>query len=132
MIENNLLAISNVIFKNKKDWSKVTSEQKEQFFFIFNRLFSKKYPNISFLLNDKLVDKESSMELWFEFMKNEPYPQWFWSKPQSKILNESLSDKEYELLIKHFGIKNDELNFLIKHHNQEIIEELNYLKKLTK
>lgn len=132
MIENNLLAISNVIFKNKKDWSKVTKDQKEQFFFIFNRLFAKKYPNLSILLNEKIIDKEAAMDLWFEFMKNEPYPQWFWSKPKLKTSNDSISDKDYELLIKHTGLKNDELNFLIKHHNQEIIEELNYLKKLTK
>ena len=132
MIANNLLAISNVIFKNKKDWSKVTKEQKDQFFFIFNRLFAKKHPNLSLLLNDKMVDKELSMDLWFEFMKNKPYPQWFWSKPDLKKSDDCISDKDYELLMKHFDIKNDELNFLIKHHNQEIIEELNYLKKLTK
>ena len=36
MIDNNILAISNVMFRDKKDWSKVTDEQKEQFFFIFN------------------------------------------------------------------------------------------------
>ena len=132
MIENNLLAISNVVFKNKKDWSKVTTDQKEQFFFIFNRLFAKKYSDLSFLLNDKLVDKESSMDLWFEFVRNQPYPQWFWSKPQLKKTEDEISEKDCELLMKHLDIKFDELYFLIKHHNKELIEELNYLKKLTK
>ena len=33
------IAISNVMFRNKEDWSKVSDDQKDQFFFIFNRYF---------------------------------------------------------------------------------------------
>ena len=39
MIENNILALSNAMFRNKT-WGDVKDEQKEQFFFIFNRYFS--------------------------------------------------------------------------------------------
>ena len=132
MIENNILAISNVIFKNKSLWKDVTTEQKEQFFFIFNRFFSKKYPHQSLLLNNKNTNKEVGMDIWFEFMKNKPYPQWFWSKPNLKKTNGDINDKDYDLLLKHIDIKSDELNFLIKHHKNELIEELDYLKKLSK
>lgn len=130
MIENNILAISKVMFTNKNDWKKVTVEQKEQFFFIFNRYFSKKYPDLSSLLNDGNQEKVVGMDLWFEFMKDKSYPQWFWSKATKN--SEEFSDKETSQLLQHLDINEQELNFLIKHYKQEIIEELDYLKKLSK
>jgi hypothetical protein len=132
MIDNNILAISNVMFRDKKDWSKVTDEQKEQFFFIFNRYFSKKYSMESQLLNDKDIDKIIGMDLWFEFMKTQPYPKWFWSKAKEEKTKGDISEKEFKRLLSHLQIKSEELDFLIKHHKDEIIEELEYLKKLDK
>jgi len=133
MIENNILAISNEMFKNKADWTKVTKDQKEQFFFIFNRYFSKMYPTKAQQLNNKLIDKSTGMDLWFEFMKTKPYPQWFWGKKSSDSKSkEEFSDKEIDLLSKSFDLKNEEIDFLIKHHKDEIIEELKYLKSLNK
>lgn len=132
MIENNVLAISNAMFKNKKDWEKVSDEQKEQFSFIFNRYFSKKYPELCFLLNHKETNKVTSMNLWFEFMKNKPYPQWFWSKPKSEDPKTELTDKDIIELQKKLDFKREEIDFIIKHHKEEIIEELEYLKKSTK
>jgi hypothetical protein len=129
MIDNNILSISNALLKEKKDWEKVNSEQKKQFFFIFNRFFSKKYLDFSFLLNHNLTDKEVSMDLWYEFMKNKPYPKWFWSKSEIESTSE-LSDNDYNLLLKNLEIKKDELDFLIKNHNKEILEELTYFKKI--
>jgi hypothetical protein len=132
MIENNILAISNKMFKDKKDWVKVTDSQKEQFFFIFNRYFSKKHSDKSFLLNDKSVNKTVGMDLWYEYFKNKPYPQWFWSKSPKKQNDEDLTDKDFNNLREHLDVGEQELNFLLKHHHDEIIEELQYLKKLTK
>ncbi len=51
--------VANAIFKFKNDWiytndrKKVSDEDKEKFFFIFNRYFSKKYPQKAQLLNLK-------------------------------------------------------------------------------
>ena len=56
-IDNNILAISNVIFKDRDNWKWVTEEQKEQFAFIFNRFFSKKFPQHALCLNLKEQDK---------------------------------------------------------------------------
>lgn len=132
MIENNILSISNTLFKDRKEYSKVTDSQKEQFFFIFNRYFSKKHLGKSFMLNDKTLNKSIGMDLWFEYFKNKPYPQWFWSKSSKKQGDESLTDKDLNILKEHLDIGEQELNFLLKHHYDEIIEELQYLKKLTK
>ena len=132
MIENNILAISNVMFRNKEDWSKVSDDQKDQFFFIFNRYFSKKYPIESQLLNSKSIDKTIGMDLWFHFMKSKPYPKWFWSKSTEKSEKEEFNEKELLMLRQYLDIKSEELDFLIKHHKDEIIEELEYLKKSNK
>ena len=132
MIDNNILAISNVMFRDKKDWCKLTNDQKDQFFFIFNRYFSKKYPMEAQLLNNKDIDKSLGMDLWFEFMKNQPYPKWFWSKPKEEKSKGDISQQEIKRLLNHLQIKSEELDFLIKHHKDEIIEELEYLKKLDK
>ena len=132
MIDNNILAVSNVMFKDKKDWNKVSLDQKEQFFFIFNRYFSKRHLDKSFLLNHKDIDKSTSMELWFEYYKDKSYPKWFWSKSPKQESNETISEKDLLLLKKHLDLGDNELSFLIKHHRAEIIEEIEYLKKLTK
>lgn len=132
MIENNILAISNVMFRNKEDWSKVSDDQKDQFFFIFNRYFSKKYPMESQLLNSKSIDKTIGMDLWFNFMKSKPYPKWFWSKSKEEKSKSDISAQEIKRLLIHLQIKSEELDFLIKHHKDEIIEELEYLKKIDK
>jgi hypothetical protein len=132
MIDNNILAISNVMFRDKKDWSKVSDEQKDQFFFIFNRYFSKRYPMESQFLNDKNIDKSIAMDLWFEFMKTQPYPKWFWSKSTEKSEKGEFNEKELSMLRQYLDIKSEELDFLIKHHKDEVIEELEYLKKSNK
>ena len=78
--------VANAIFKFKNNWvynpkgDVITNDDKEKFFFIFNRYFSKIYPDKAQLLNLKNIDKVMAMDIWFHFMKSEPYPQNFWSK----------------------------------------------------
>jgi|LakMenE01Jun11ns_1017448.scaffolds.fasta_scaffold9567502_2 hypothetical protein len=126
-IENNLLEISKCIFQNKNNWKFVTSEQKEQFFFIFNRMFSKKYPYHSQLLNDKSINKSVGMDLWFEFFKSQPYPQWFWSK--SAKTNKSDSNEKFELEIKKiFDLKEQEFEFLVNNFPEQMQSEIDNIK----
>ena len=48
-----------------------------------NYLFlDKKYPENSQLLNLKVIDKVSSLNLWYNFMLDKPFPKWFWSKSE--------------------------------------------------
>jgi hypothetical protein len=129
-IDDNLLAITNTIFKNKSDWKWVTDEQKEAYFFIINRMMSKKYPIKAQLFNIKNIDKVSSMNLWYQFMLDKPYPKWFWSK--SKKENSSISEKDFKLLISKLKIKDLDLHYLIEKHFDFIKEELNYYKNLEK
>ena len=131
-----IIDVANAIFKFKNDWiytndkKKVNDEDKEKFFFIFNRYFSKKYPQKAQLLNLKTIDKATAMDLWFHFMKTQPYPDWFWSKSPKQ--EKDMPEKEYKQLLRHFSIKESDLDYLIDRCPDFIKEEQAYLKKLEK
>ena len=54
-----LIDVANAMFTNKRNWVNISDEDKEKFFFIFNRYFSKKYTKKSQLLNNKNVNKST-------------------------------------------------------------------------
>jgi hypothetical protein len=111
-------------------WDKITVEEKEKNFFIFNRYFSKVYPEQAQLLNLKNIDKVVGMELWYQFMKNEPYPSYFWSKSE-KSDKPILAPKDYKMLLVSLKVKPDDLDYLIEKHFDFVKEELSYLKKVN-
>jgi hypothetical protein len=132
IIENNILAISKVIFRDKENWKFVTTEQKEQFSFIFTRFFAKKFPQHSLCLNLKEVDKSVVMDMWFHHMNGRPYPNWFWSK-SPKFSKTDLEDKDFKLLMKKLNLnKEDDLVYLVEHFPDIIDEELKWYKKKEK
>lgn len=114
----------------KGSWDKITVEEKEKNFFIFNRYFSKMYPEQAQLLNLKNIDKVVGMELWYQFMKTEPYPDWFWSKSE-KSDKPILAPKDYKMLLVSLKVKPDDLDYLIEKHFDFVKEELSYLKKVN-
>jgi len=128
-IEDNLLAITNAMFKTKSDWQYVTDEQKEKWFFIINRNFAKKYPEKSQLFNLKTINKVTSLDIWYSFMNDKPYPNWFWSKTPSNEKTK-ISNTDFLSLKRRFNIKDSDLDFLIEKQFDFIKEELTYLKKL--
>jgi len=114
----------------KGSWEKITVEEKEKNFFIFNRYFSKRYPEQAQLLNLKNIDKVVGMELWYQFMKTEPYPDWFWSKSE-KSDKPILAPKDYRMLLVSLKVKPDDLDYLIEKHFDFVKDELSYLKKVN-
>lgn len=132
MIEDNILSISKAMFQNRGDWKFVTQEMKEKYFFIFNRYFSKKYPKMAQLLNDKNINKSISLDLWFNFMIDKTYPKWFWSKSQEKKI-ESMSKGDFELLMEKLHLnKKEDLEYLIQNSPDIVEEELKFYKKQQK
>ena len=127
-IEDNLMGIFKVMFQNRNNWKHVTNDQKQKYFFIFNRFLSKKYPYQSQLLNMKSINKSIGLDLWFYFMEGKPYPKWFWSKSQKS--EQILSDDDFKILFKKFNLdKKEDLNFLAKNYPSLIEEELKIHKK---
>lgn len=124
-----LIDVFNAMIK-RGNWSAITEEDKNKNFFIFNRYFSKRYPEQAQLLNLKNIDKVVGMELWHQFMKNEPYPKFFFSKSDTKD-KYVLTKKEYKMLLVSLKVKPDDLDYLIEKHFDFVKEELSYLKKVN-
>ena len=126
-----LKLVGNAMFYKKREWVNVPDEEKESCFFIFNRYFAKKYPEMSQLLNLKTINKVTAMNLWYEFMLDKPYPNWFWSK-SDKTEKSVIGDKDYKLLLQKLKIKDLDLDYLIMKHFEFIKEELKYYKSIEK
>jgi len=123
-----LIDVANAMFRNKKDWKNITDLDKEKFFFIFNRYFSKLYTTKSQLLNNKNVDKSTSLDLWYYFMLDKPYPNWFWSK-SPKFEKTDLPDSDFKLLFLKLGLnKEEDLVYLLENYPDIIQEELKFYK----
>jgi hypothetical protein len=123
--------VANALFTNKDKWSTISDEDKEKFFFIFNRYFAKKYPEQAQLLNLKNIDKVSAFDTWYYFMLRKPYPSWFWSKSE-KSGKSDISEKDYKLILQKLKIKNLDLDYLIDNHLDFVKEELKYYKQIEK
>lgn len=126
-----LLKVAKAMFQNRKDWVRISDEEKIECFFIFNRYLSKKYPDKSHLLNDKLQDKVAAMNLWFYFMETQPYPKWFWSKSK-KDEKPEYTEKEINELLFNIGVTKQELDLLIQYYPDLIKEEIKYYKDVAK
>lgn len=124
-----LIEVVNTLVKNKKNWVNILDDDKEQFFFIINRLLSKKYPEKAQLLNHKNIDKVTALDTWYYFLMDKPYPNWFWSK-SNKESKKEINKTDYKLLLEKLKIKDIDLDFLIENNIDFIKEELSYLKKI--
>lgn len=127
-----LIDIANAFFKNKNDWKSISSEDKDKFSFIFNRYFSKKYPQYSILLNSKNQDKSVILDMWFELLKSErTYPNWFWSKSKKEV--STIDDKDIKLLMSKIKLdKESDLLYLVDKYPDLIKQELDFYKKVGK
>jgi hypothetical protein len=121
-----LIDIANAMFRNKKDWIRINDDDKIKYFFIFNRYFSKMYPEKAQLLNLKNINKVSSMDLWYYYMFNKPYPNWFWSKGTKE--KPIIPEKDFKLLMRKLNLKDLDVEYLIENHFDFIKEELKYFK----
>ena len=127
----NIIDVANAMF-GRADWSKIEDLDKETFFFIFNRYFSKKYPNESQLLNLKTIDKVVGMNLLYHFMKGKPYPTWFWSKGEKVDKKSEISESEFKSLLVYLKLKREDIEYLINNFPDFIKSELKYIKDFEK
>lgn len=105
-----------IIFENKSQWGKVSNEDKEKLFFIFNRLMSYDFPEMSQSLNHKNISTIAGMDAWFYFLMNKKY-KWKWKDKKQSI---------EETIKKDSGLSTFELN-LVKTYYKEDYEK--FIKK---
>lgn len=139
IIDDNPLAVFNTMIKNRNEYQFVTNEQKDKYFFIINRNMSKKYPYLAQLINDKTINKSAGMDLWFNFISsrkwttdNGSYPKWFWSKSDKPTDKPEVTEKENNILLQKFDIKQEELDLIISNYPDEFKEELKYIRDTQK
>ncbi len=117
-----LTDIYNSLFFKRASYKEIPIEDKEKNFFIINRLLSKEYPKQANLLNNKIVDKGLSLDIWFFFLKDKKTPRNFWNK--SKKLKEELPKKESDFLKDNYHLTTDDISFLNKYYPKQIKELL--------
>jgi hypothetical protein len=125
--------IVDFIFKNRNNYYKLTDEDKKKFFFIINRKFAAKYPLQADFFNSKFIDKDSALDVWYNyFNKMSNIPSWYWTKTE-KIKNNKFTNKEVELFKKYNEYFSDkDLDFIFKYFEDEVRDELKILKKYEK
>jgi hypothetical protein len=121
-VDNNILAVTNALFKDRSIWTHVTRQQKEEFFFIVNRLLSRRFPAQATALNNRYVDKAAGMDAWFAFFEGKPYPSWMWAKKQK------VSEEDREIAQEH-QICQADMELLRTLYPEEIKEEKSYIQK---
>lgn len=130
--------IVDFIFKNKDNYEKLSDDDKEKFFFIINRKFTRGFPLHSQFFNKKYIDKSSALDMWYYFFikkRVQGVPSWYWSKKQEPIKKPSTvkySKIEIEFLIKYFEITEDDIEYLMKYHPEQIDEEVKKFRKFNK
>lgn len=136
---SNLKNVVNVLVKDRKNYRSLTNKEKEDNFFIINRLLSKKYPIFANKLNLKNIDKSLSLDMWFIYLGGEikkgnikyDFWNWFWSKGKKEKTND-LSDKDNKYYMDRLNVNQEDLNFLLSFYEEDVKEEIKYFKKLDK
>ena len=126
-----LIDVTNALFKDKSNWNRISDDEKEKNFFIINRFMSKKFPEKSKLLNDKLINKVSAMDTWFIFMLSQPYPTWFWSKSETKK-DKKFTEEEILYISKEFDIELKDIPIILKYYYQSIEDEIVFFRNSKK
>ena len=127
-----LIDVVNAMFKDRKKWITITDDDKVKFFFIITRYMSKKYPDKSQLLNNKLINSVSAMDTWFIFASSIPYPKWFWSKSASSKIKPDISDDEIFHLANEYNMKKEDVEMLLRLYPEVVKDEVKYYRDAQK
>lgn len=126
-------ATVKALFENKKDYEEFTIEDKEKNFFIVNRFMAKKYPMMCQELNHKNMPKDVCLDIWFNYLKPQKTPFWFWkSSKKEAIWPNGFKDSEAKVLMKRYAIDRDSMKMLMQNYKEEVKENLKYLEDLEK
>ena len=131
--ESPIKIVGDALFKNKDDWFNISDETKSLALFVFNQRLSKYYPKQAQLLNNKNVNKASAMDAWFYLLLKTRYIPTLWSRSTGKKKEkEIISKKDKEFLKTKLDIHEDDLEYLITNHLDEVLDELKWYKEQQK
>lgn len=132
---HSMIQVGDYLFKQKNKYDELTNEDKETFFFIMNRKFARQYPKHAQFFNNKIVDKASAMDIWYQFFikKRINYiPQWYWFKMTKKTDKSILKKEQADFFKEFYDIRNEDLAFIEEHYIEELKLEVKKFKKFNK
>lgn len=129
--------VVDFIFIYKDNYKKLSDEDKKKFFFIINRKFARQFPYHAQFFNKKSMDESSALDLWYYFfIKKRIFgtPKWYWFKLSTTKKKKQTKYKieEIDFLKNFYDIKDDDIEYLIKYHPNEIEEEIKKYRKFNK
>jgi len=131
-MEVNFKTIVDTVYVKKSQYTYLTNEDKEKFFFIFNRYMSKKYPIQAQFFNKPNIDKASAMDIWFQFLSKEiRVPFWFW---RGKTKKTTPKTKDWKILQEYYNgeLSVDDILLLEEFDINAMKDELKRIKKINK
>lgn len=124
--------IVNALFANKREWPKVTDEDKEKYFFLVNRYMAKKHPLSAQKFNQKGVDKALAMDIWFETFKREcRVPGWFWAGGKT-VRKRTPAEALAQPLVEHHGMRPEDALMLSTLYPEDAKAEAKRLEAVQK
>jgi hypothetical protein len=128
-----LKTITDIFYHSKRDWKDVSSEEKERFFFIFNRYMSRKYPLHAQQFNFKGIDKAIAFNVWFVFFRQTiRRPDWFWPRAAASNKNKiDIAPKDMKTLVREYEIKEEDVLLLHKMYPKELRKDLLRINKIN-
>lgn len=125
--------VVDAMFSNKRLWQQLTDEDKEKFFFIFNRYVAKRYPREAQLFNRKGVCKASAMDLWFATFRRETRPPgWFWAGAKVSKPKKKASDNDAEALADYYGTRQQDAELLCRLYPEDARADVLRIEKMRK
>ena len=109
--------VVNSIFNNKKLYNNIDDNEKEKFFFIFNRYMARAHPYNAEALNKNGIDTLLALDIWNRFSeKTTQIPKWFYPSIKKKELSDNSNiDK---LILQYYPeeliVKEEEKNNILK------------------
>ena len=133
MTKVDFITLANIIFKDKNKYNFVSDEEKESCFFVLNRKFAFRYLKQAQFFNFKNIDKSSAIDIWYQvfYKTTKGTPQWWWqTKQQAKEKEKSDFNKnELNLIKEYYGLKNNDIDFLIKYYSDKLKDDIKRIKK---
>ncbi len=123
----NFSEFTSAIFGKKADWDKVTNNDKEKMFFIFNQYMAKKDPMRAQFFNEKGTDVVIALEIWKQFNKNSSgTPFWFWKG--KRTIEKSEEDLLVEEITKLYDLDKYEIFYLKRYEKELYLQMINEFK----
>jgi len=140
------IEIAKIIFENRNRYENVSDSDKINAFYMINKKLSlvsikdkngkkKELYKICELLNNKHIDRDSALDLFYLFFKNinqngTPGDWWIKNTNKKEKAGKSIPKSDKELIMSYENLSESEYDFLIEHYRDDVEYKIKLLKRL--